>query len=83
MIYSVLGGLARTVEIVPDKSTDPAYSMGTHHFREYLNDAIFYKTYKLQDFLDHYRFSSYGERYINKERMEEITNLQLFAPEYT
>lgn len=75
MIYSVLGGLTRTVEVVPEAAGEPAYSMGTHHFLEYLNDAIFFKTFKLQDFLDHYRFSSYGERYVNKERMDEITNL--------
>jgi hypothetical protein len=75
MIYSVVGGLSRTVEIVPENPDLPAYSMGTHHFLEYLSDAIFYKTFKLQDFLEHYRFSGFGEKYIDPNKIDEITNL--------
>jgi hypothetical protein len=30
--------------------------MGTWHFIEFINDAIYYKTYKFRDFIDHYRF---------------------------
>ena len=46
MIFSVLGGVSRTVEIVPDEPDKPAYSMGTFHFVDYLSDAVFYKTFK-------------------------------------
>jgi|LauGreDrversion4_2_1035121.scaffolds.fasta_scaffold603807_2 hypothetical protein len=68
MIYSVLGGIHRTVEVVPEDTDLPAYCMGTYHLIEYLKDAVFYKTFKLSDFLDHYRFSGFGERYLDPSK---------------
>ena len=56
--------------------------MGTQHFIEFINDAIYHKTYKYRDFIDHYRFVAYGEKYLDLKRKADIHNLQLFAPVY-
>jgi hypothetical protein len=82
LMYSVLGGPARTVEVVSNQYHETAYCMGTLNFIEYMNDGIYNKTYKFRDFIDHYRFHAYGEKYLDLKRKSEIHNLQLFAPVY-
>jgi hypothetical protein len=82
LMYSVLGGKERTVEIVPTGYNEESYCMGTWHFIEFINDAVYHKTYKFRDFIDHYRFSAYGEKYLDLKRKADIHNLQLFAPVY-
>ena len=46
MIFSILGSVSRTVEIVPDEPDKPVYSMGTFYFVDYLSEAVFDKTFK-------------------------------------
>jgi hypothetical protein len=75
MMYSVLGGPARTVEVTSDKTNEPSYCMGTHNFIEFINDAVYFKTYKFRDFLQHYRFQAYGEKYLDLKRKWDIHNL--------
>jgi hypothetical protein len=67
------------VEVLQEKG-ESAYSVGTKFFIEYIADVIYFKTYKLGDLLEKYRFSGYGERYLNYEREGELNNLQIFAP---
>lgn len=65
MYYSVLGGNTRTVEIIPDDPTQPPYSMATSYVNQTIADGVFYKRYTLRNFIQNYRFSSYGERYFD------------------
>ena len=71
MLYSVVSGEQRTVEISPPNG-EPPFSMGTRTFIEYVNDAIFEHTYTIGEFLNTYRFAGYGERHIDISREAEF-----------
>lgn len=43
---------------------------------------MFFKQYKLRYFIKQYRFSNYGERYVDDAKLAEFMNLEIFAPNY-
>lgn len=65
MFYSVLGGNSRSVEVANEDPTQPPYCMATHSVLQIFADAVFLKKYSLRNFIANYRFSVYGEKYID------------------